>query len=272
MKDFKQTEKTIKNYWINREERANHALNHLKYIESKYKDQILYCINNSEVFDDSVPFFKGKELDNQYFINTDSISAAINALDLGYQNVCILNFASYKHPGGGFLGGSSAQEEALCHESILYSVLSSDKLKGYYEYNNQHLNNGLYENRAVYTKDIVFERSKPYTIDVLTCAAPNVYTAQRYKNITDQECFVVLKSRIEFILRILSEKAIKVAVLGAFGCGVFGNNPQDLINIYKHIKWPHSLKCVIHAVPGDDLNAKLFKQNFVSLQNDIIYN
>ena len=31
----------------------------------------------------------------------------------------ILNYASYKSPGGFFLEGSPAQEEALCHESIL---------------------------------------------------------------------------------------------------------------------------------------------------------
>lgn len=262
MKDFKQTEKTIKNYWINREKRANHALNHLKYVESKYKDQILYCINNSEIFDDSVPFFKGVKLNKQYFLNTDSISAAIKAQKEG-KSVCILNFASYKHPGGGFLSGSSAQEEALCHESILFNILNSENLKSYYTYNNNNLNNGLYTNRAIYTENVLFIRNnKEYYFDVLTCAAPNVYTAQKYSGIDDESCFNVLKDRVTFISKILAQKSVNIAILGAFGCGVFGNYPLDLISIYEDIKWGKDLEYIVHAVPGNDENSRSFKGCF----------
>src|SRR5262245_23472596 len=37
-----------------------------------------------------------------------------------YSHVCALNFASARHPGGGFLGGSLAQEESLAIASALY--------------------------------------------------------------------------------------------------------------------------------------------------------
>jgi len=36
------------------------------------------------------------------------------------ENVICLNFASAKNPGGGFLGGSQAQEESLARSSGLY--------------------------------------------------------------------------------------------------------------------------------------------------------
>lgn len=86
--------------------------------------------------------------------------------------VAVLNFASYKNPGGGYLSGMISQEEALCHESTLYQVISSF-INEYYSWNRANLNRGLYTNRALYSPNIVFEHGrKRVAADVITCAAP----------------------------------------------------------------------------------------------------
>lgn len=71
----------------------------------------------------------------------DSVSCLFNLSDNG--RTAILNYASYKSPGGFFLEGSPAQEEALCHESNLYPILLA--FDGtYYAWNRQRLNKALY--------------------------------------------------------------------------------------------------------------------------------
>ncbi|MBY0487254.1 MAG: TIGR02452 family protein, partial [Flavobacteriaceae bacterium] len=67
-----------------------------------------------------------KENDDQSVIevkNCSSIEAIVSESSL---KVGVLNFASAKNPGGGFLGGASAQEESLARSSSLYSSLIKD--------------------------------------------------------------------------------------------------------------------------------------------------
>lgn len=87
----------------------------------------------------------------------DSVSCLFNLSDNG--RTAILNYASYKSPGGFFLEGSPAQEEALCHESNLYPILLA--FDGtYYAWNRQRLNKALYLNRALYSSGITNKRKQ----------------------------------------------------------------------------------------------------------------
>lgn len=65
-----------------------------------------------------------------FVIDATTTEAAIIALQDGEQT-CVLNFASYCNPGGGFLNGTMAQEEALCRSSTLYEVLTEQEDKFY---------------------------------------------------------------------------------------------------------------------------------------------
>lgn len=164
-------------------------------------------------------------------MQTDSVDAIFNFTD---KRVCVLNFASYKNPGGMFMNGSKAQEECLCHESFLYNVLSS--FDRFYKQNKDNLNKALYTNRAIYSPKIKFgHKGKTMFADVLTCASPNKYTAQKMCKVTDEENIKALRDRIRFILYILYNKREKLdcVILGAFGCGVFGQSPQEVASIFR---------------------------------------
>lgn len=184
---------------------------------------------------------------------------------------CVLNFASFKNPGGKFLEGSMAQEEALCHDSDLYPVLSAFK-KTYYDKNKLHLNRALYTDKALFSPLIAFFKDKDPSKDdyycstnVLTCAAPNFTAAHRYQGVSKEENYQVLEKRVDFIFKIMIKNNIDIPILGAWGCGVFGQDPKVVaevlrkyINFYKDY-----FQYVVIAVPDkESKNYKAFEEVF----------
>lgn len=67
--------------------------------------------------------------------------------------VAVLNFASAKNPGGGFIGGASAQEESLARSSSLYASLTKDTTM--YQYNRAHTT-FLYSDYMIYSPKVLF--------------------------------------------------------------------------------------------------------------------
>ena len=188
------------------------------------------------------------------FMNTDTVSALLSHHE---GKTAVLNYASYKNPGGGFLNGSMAQEEALCHESVLYNVIST--FEDYYSWNKAHNNHSLYEDRMLYSPDIVFERpGKAVKADVITCAAPNAsaYSGRREDNKN------VLIARARFIKAAAEAHDIDTIILGAYGCGVFGQNPREVAAAFLGVFADTSIKKVVYAVPGTDENARVFREFF----------
>lgn len=167
------------------------------------------------------------------FSNSDTIEATRRFTSQS-KSVCVLNFASAKHPGGGFVNGSLAQEEMLCYKSNLYNVLI--KHEDLYNWSKQHLNNGLYESWAIYSDSIVVFRDNnlklcgPSSINVITCPAINKSVA--IKKYSSDKIYKEMYNRCKFILDVAIENNQKNIILGAFGCGVFGNDPKDVANIF----------------------------------------
>lgn len=236
-------------YWTNKEKMAERAVLHTQKMEDKYQSEIQECINNTKCFTDEICDYKNnKQLNNTIIIeDTDTVSSIFTHYNEG--RVAALNFASYKNAGGCFLGGSTAQEECLCHASYLYNVLK--ECDSYYEYNNKHKNNALYTNRALYTANIrFFKKQKSVCCDIITCAAPNYYAAYKYRRMNKENNSVALKQRIKFVLDIAEYKNVDTLILGAFGCGVFGQDPREVATIFNEELKTHNFNKIIFAIPS----------------------
>ena len=234
------------------------AIFHAKDMEDKYKDLINKCVDKTTIYDVSytekvgtidIPKVKILNITTQDFI----LSTA--------GTMTVLNFASYKNAGGMFINGSRAQEEMLCHYSFLYNVLCRNT--NYYDWNKGNLNRGMYLNRALYTPDILFigSKGKMKYADVLTCAAPNYSVALRYGRFTKDENSKALVDRITFIRNIVESRPNDILVLGAYGCGVFEQNPLEVAEIFKETFKTSNFKEIVYPIPGG-VNLEAFKRVF----------
>jgi len=153
--------------------------------------------------------------------------------------VVVLSFASAKNPGGGFLNGSQAQEESLARSSGLYPCLIQKNEM--YNENIRNPNEGLYSHYMIYSPDVpVFREDSgeliaPYNLSIITAPAVNRGVYAKSKNFSLTLMANVMNQRIHRILSIALEHKHTHIVLGAYGCGVFSQDPIHVAN------WFHTL-------------------------------
>lgn len=181
--------------------------------------------------------------------------------------ICVLNFASAKNPGGGFLGGASAQEESLARSSSLYETQIKDKAM--YDFN-RNQSSFLYSDYMIYSPNVLFWNDdngnyfeKPLVADVITAPAPNK-GAMLQHNRQDEiaETQEVLKSRMDKILAIALKQKSDTIILGAWGCGVFRNEPKDVAHLFKEIiaeKYAGAFKKIVFAIFSNSEKKSSFK-------------
>lgn len=150
-----------------------------------------------------------------------------------------LNFASAKTPGGGWENGSLAQEESIAYRTAMVPVLQEFQHQ-YYDYNRAHLNSGLYNSNMIVSPGVPMFRGDSYELipikecDILTCAAVNCRVAQR-QGISSERIETEMKKRVARIIAVAVSAQFPELILGAFGCGVFGNDPEYVASLFKTI-------------------------------------
>lgn len=146
-------------------------------------------------------------------------------------DIGVLNFASAKNPGGGFLNGAKAQEESLAVSGTLYPTLTAHE--EYYRENRAHssmmyLDYGIYSPEVVFFRDGAFQLTEtPSKASVLTLPAVNMGQVL-LKGENAEEAKKVMRRRMKLALGIFAEHKAKHLVLGAYGCGVFRNDPNKV--------------------------------------------
>ncbi|GAA0251900.1 TIGR02452 family protein [Saccharothrix mutabilis subsp. mutabilis] len=147
---------------------------------------------------------------------------------LGGDLACLV-FASARNPGGGFLNGAQAQEESVARGSALYPCLRA--AGEFYAHHRAH-DDLAYSDRVIHSPDVpVFRDDKgallpePYPVSFLTAAAPNRSAILRNAPHRAPDIPAILERRAGRVLQVAAAHGHRRLVLGAWGCGVFGNEP-----------------------------------------------
>ena len=253
--------------WSKKQEMEMKALRWASEMEAKYPSDISLSANMSMIYGSpfDVALTEGQPT-TIAVVDKDSVSAALDEANGSEYKIkpCILNFASYRNPGGKFIEGSSAQEEMLCHESYLYNVLEKFDKTYYGPHRGKGATNrALYHNEAIHTPNVTFiHNGIEFKCDVLTCAAPNYAAAHRYFGVEPLENAQALKDRILFIRKIMEVNNVQTAILGAFGCGVFGQDPNIVAQYFNDIFSKSNIPTIVYAVPKglNERNYNVFKR------------
>lgn len=169
--------------------------------------------------------------------NETTLNAAKRlVVDHSWKEVMCLNFASAKNPGGGFLGGSEAQEESLARSSALYASLMA--APAYYEVN-RACGTALYTDHMILSPGVPVFRDdegalldEPYEVAFITAPAVNAGAVSRNEPEHTDQIVPTMRRRIAKVLTLAAISGHKHLVLGAWGCGVFRNDPMEIATLF----------------------------------------
>jgi uncharacterized protein (TIGR02452 family) len=192
--------------------------------------------------------------------NETTANAAVRLGTLGKTDIVALNFASGRNPGGGFLSGAVAQEEDLCRCSGLYLCI---KNKPVFYNENILCDHAYYTDNVIYSPKVPFIRNdklefleEPFELSIITAPAPNVRAIEEVDN---QRLNNVLYNRTVKILQVAASHGYKNIILGAWGCGAFGNSPEMVAKIFMEgLKLIPAFEHVTFAVYDKRENTPLF--------------
>lgn len=202
-------------------------------------------------------------------INCSTIQAIIQLHENNTEKIGVLNFASAKNPGGGVLSGAQAQEESLARSSALYPCLVIKNhyydihRATHYEINGEIVpRTALYTDNMMYSPQVPFFKndkgkyfSKPICVDVLTSPAVNAGVVRRQEQKNAPLIEQTLTLRMEKMLALFAKNECVDLILGAWGCGVFQNNPQEIATLFektlKHT-FKNTFRKIVFAIYSDE--------------------
>ncbi|PVH99156.1 hypothetical protein DM02DRAFT_643180 [Periconia macrospinosa] len=148
-------------------------------------------------------------------------------------NICILNMASPLRPGGGVLAGATSQEESLCIRTTLLPSLKDSFYR-------------LPEYGGIFSRDVLVFGSPEgelasadrYFVDVISAGMlrfPDLLGEEGEEKRLSKKDAKIVERKMRAVLRIASSFGVKKLILGAWGCGAYGNPVNDIAEAWQRV-------------------------------------
>ena len=200
----------------------------------------------------------------------------------------VLNFANAYYPGGGYQKGASAQEENIMRRTNLHFELKGSQIDMNTRQYKPDFTKTLEANHAdklihmhwdENTPDIVFRGSEENNYQTLEASEFFPFAELRGAaldvksvSLSDDEIRAECRRRIKAQFATLTHNKIRHVVLGAFGCGAFGNDPYMVATVYvEEIKLVRtSFDVIVFAIILSDDNVDAFQMAFENLHEPLL--
>ncbi|MEK8033309.1 TIGR02452 family protein [Ideonella sp. DXS29W] len=184
----------------------------------------------------------------------------------GADVIAALNFGSANNPGGGFLSGSQAQEESLARSSGLHGSLL--KAWSYYEHHRAQ-GSPIYSDALILSPGCPVFRDdagaflpRPLPVHFISGAAPNAGAIAKSRPNELPTIPAILERRVANVLALAACQGYRHLVLGAWGCGVFRNDPvmvaQTFVRLLLDEGWARHFDCIVFSVLDTSPNREVF--------------
>ena len=193
--------------------------------------------------------------------------------------VLVLNFANPVNIGGGVYKGARTQEEDLCRRSSLLRSLETPHSLRYYSYNRK-LHTHMGSDAMIFSPEVEIFRDEcgelmdeTVIVAVLTCAAPMITYSM--EGMSESEYREMFYNRIVGMLKCAAYFGYEDLVLGAWGCGAFGNDAAIVSDLFygalKELDWDalkvddlfHRIVFAVRSRGEESYNFIEFKRRFV---------
>ena len=210
------------------------------------EQEMRYCLDNSQLYLRCPNVKKSPDMARQTHFEVrqcTTLEAAHSVVSRCPEEVpLVLNFASAKNPGGGFLRGARAQEESLARSSGLYFCLMQDHVSQYYVDNRQD-HSGLYTDHVIYSPRVPVFRSDDgsllpfYLASFVTAPAVNAGVSRQRIHEGNVEDLILktMRQRAAKVLAIALQHNYSTLILGAWGTGVFKNRVADVAAMWRSL-------------------------------------
>ena len=235
-------------------------------------------INGTKVYKEEFKVNSNNSYNTKFdCLNEDCVDVAYNLIREGL-NPAILNLASNVHPCGGYDEGTSAQEESLCYASTLSQSLyqfGNTKKKYFKDANVMHIPNvypmdknygGIYSPNVNFFRNNIDKyytlRENPFNCSVISVASLSNRQKNEWTNdesiyfdnngLLTKEGIEIESNKIRTIYRIALDNNHNSLVLGAFGCGFYNLNTNQVAYLFKNIldepEFKNKFKKIVFAI------------------------